>query len=150
METIMKKNKKLYIACFFGMGLISIPLSANDFLNKSAVEHTDACVHECNKYYKEKGNLTGFNFINKYLQLADALLSNWGISAPFQNVKKEYCEKAKASLEQCYGQDSKAYGICKSSARWLSSLVTSNPDYVDLFSSCKETCSNELEKYCNK
>ncbi len=101
------------------------------------ISQLDPCLQACHNYYNQKGNLSGFTYYT------DAFTNRDDKSM----TKQEFYARSSESLNQCYSASNALYGACKSAFQSLTSMVTNNPNLIDMFSSCKKTCSQDLENF---
>lgn len=123
---------------------------------EQAQEIVNGCLQVCNKEYEEKGKLENFNYYDKFevnalIKIGEAsrwLLEQFGVKN--KDVKGAFCRQSTRSLDSCYSADSTVLNICKRGARGVLSLFTNDRKKIDIFSSCKDTCKENLEKFCSK
>lgn len=112
-------------------------MAADDMASQS--KHGDRCVQSCVDYYNDKKTLVNFTYYKNDFQPLEGKETN----------KSQYCRDARLSLDVCYSQDSKLYGWCKDTARWVTRFVTNNQSIQDWLASCKATCSDDLVAFCS-
>lgn len=117
-----------------GMLVFSTGINANG-------EDANKCILECNKYYNSHNNLAGFAY---YTSLASKVIGAFTST----KAKEKYCKENADVLANCYKSTSITYGVCKLAAKSITSLFTSDPNWTDWFSSCKNTCASDLFKAC--
>ena len=140
----MAYTKKLNAVLLSILFLLMVTLIKADdeilFTDTQAIKETNDCIERCRDHHHTHGNLESFEHFIPIVTIE-------GVERSFR-YKDTYCSKMRSAFQQCYKTESATYNWCKGALRQAMGLLTSDPNAIGVFDSCKDKCSSLLENAC--